>query len=84
MDYPVRNSNEILKQIQYLFIEYSKAKEYEDNQMHEQLNYLIGKNDKLKNDVKMLTDDVTDLVNFKLKQEEKNKLIAEILLGDKE
>ena len=83
MDYPVRNSNEILKQIQYLFIEYSKAKEYEDNQIHEQFNYLNDENNKLKNDVNMLIKDITDLVNFKLKQEEKSNLIAEILLGDK-
>ena len=31
----------------------------------------------------MLIKDIIDLVNFKLKQEEKNKLIAEILLEDK-
>ena len=81
MDYPVRNSNEILKQIQYLFIEYSKAKEYEDNQIHEQFNYLIDENGKLKNDVNMLKNEIANLVNFKVKQEEKNRTIAEILLG---
>lgn len=82
MDYPVRNSNEILKQIQCLFIEYSEAKEYEDNKIHEQINYLNDENSKLKSYVKALTNDVTNLLNFKLNQEEKNKLIAGILLGD--
>ena len=75
MDYPVRNSNEILKQMQYLFIEYSKAKEYEDNQAREEINYLHNRIDKLTVDLNNVNNDIVT-------QKEKNKLIAEILSKD--
>ena len=76
MDYIVRNSNEILKEIQYLFIEYSKAKEYEDNQVREEITYLHDKINELTSNLNKVNNDIVT-------QKEKNKMIAEILLGDK-
>jgi esterase/lipase len=75
MDYTVRNSNEILKQIQYLFNEYSKAKEYEDNQVREEINYIHDKIDNLTVNLNKVNNDI-------INQKEKNKMIAEILNKD--
>ena len=75
MDYPVRNSNEILKQIQHLFIEYSEAKEYEDNQVREEIKWLHNKIDNL-------TIDLNEVNNDIVTQKAKNKMIAEILSKD--
>ena len=75
MDYPTKSSNEILKQIQYLFVEYSRAKEYEDNQMREEIIYLHNRIDELTNNLSIVNNDVAS-------QKAKNKMIAEILSKD--